>query len=163
MWSSNVEEMIRSIDVAGDFEDSKGAKGAERKTWVAFKLVRPRLGCNGPKLILLQSALLRSADSLSRLSSYLLDTRPFDRVVHYPGTPRSTDLDVLKTQGASVGSPLTAEDIISLRRLKVDLERICARAEARGIRVRRISLNPEFTTTIRTSRFLSTLSTAHIR
>jgi len=34
-----VEEMIRSIDVAADFEDELGAQVVGRRTWVAIKLV----------------------------------------------------------------------------------------------------------------------------
>jgi proline dehydrogenase len=37
-----VQEMIHSVDVAGDFEDSQAREtpGSGRRTWVAIKLVR---------------------------------------------------------------------------------------------------------------------------
>lgn len=41
-YRKNVEEMLHSIDVAGDFEDRYAAvagTSASRKTWVAVKLV----------------------------------------------------------------------------------------------------------------------------
>ncbi|THU86961.1 hypothetical protein K435DRAFT_357599 [Dendrothele bispora CBS 962.96] len=64
-----VEEMLRAIDVAGDFEDSVSGKyvldGSNdapvgRRTWVAVKL----------------TALLPSTKPLHHLSAYLLATRP---------------------------------------------------------------------------------------
>ena len=39
LHSQMVEEMIRSIDAAADYEDSLSPPG-ERSTWVAIKLVR---------------------------------------------------------------------------------------------------------------------------
>lgn len=45
--SNIVQEMIRSIDVAADFEDSHAREtpGSGRRTWVAIKLVSVGLGC----------------------------------------------------------------------------------------------------------------------
>ncbi|GBE78609.1 FAD-linked oxidoreductase [Sparassis crispa] len=114
-----VEETIHCIDVAADFE-AKHAHGrlTGRRTWVAVKL----------------SALLPNADSLIRLSKYLVATRPTPfPLVAFPGRPLPTDLDVLTAH--TPPSPLTEEDVISLRELRSDLGAICARAQARGIKV----------------------------
>jgi hypothetical protein len=35
-----IEEYIRSVDVAGDFEDKRGTPFGGRRTWVPLKLVR---------------------------------------------------------------------------------------------------------------------------
>lgn len=35
-----IEEYIHSVDVAGDFEDQRGASVIGRRTWVPLKLVR---------------------------------------------------------------------------------------------------------------------------
>ncbi|KAG9003332.1 hypothetical protein FRB94_003216 [Tulasnella sp. JGI-2019a] len=120
-YRKNVEEIIHSIDVAGDFEDRHGRPGvaAGRKTWVALKL----------------SALVPSADALKHLSSHLLDARPQDRLVHYPGTPQPTDLDVLSLTKPPVDSPLTVDDLDALRTLRNDLRRICLKAKQRDVKV----------------------------
>ena len=38
-----IEEYIRSVDVAGDFEDQRGAGAVGRRTWVPLKLVSAAL------------------------------------------------------------------------------------------------------------------------
>ncbi|KAJ6509120.1 FAD-linked oxidoreductase [Mycena vulgaris] len=115
-----VEEMIHCIDVAADFEDGIGAKQTGRRTWVAVKI----------------TALLPDASALIRLSSHILTTRPPTSSPHvvFPGMPTSTDLDVLYTPKASKGS-LSNADLQMLRELHTDLDTICARAQARGVRI----------------------------
>ena len=78
-----VEEMLRCIDIAADFEDAlpAGAGAGGRKTWVAIKMVRPSLHAVRPLLELalthaFQTALLPDAQSLINLSSYLMHSRP---------------------------------------------------------------------------------------
>lgn len=115
-----VDEIIRGIDVAADFEDSIAHNLARsRRTWVAIKI----------------TALLRDASALIRLSSYLLDTRPTtSSPIPFPGTPRATDLDILyKPVRRTI--PLNAEDIALLRDLHADLVRICTRAQERGVTI----------------------------
>ncbi|KAG8900347.1 hypothetical protein FRB99_006105 [Tulasnella sp. 403] len=122
-YRKNVEEMIHSIDVAADFEDRHALSTVQglsgRKTWVALKL----------------TALVPSADALAHFSEYLLKTRPSDGLVHYPGTPHSTDLDILSQSNPPPNSSITAEDFEALRTLKDDLERICRRAKDRNVKV----------------------------
>ncbi|KAG9310351.1 FAD-linked oxidoreductase-like protein [Chiua virens] len=115
-----VDEMIRSIDVAADFEDQFGTlQVAGRRTWVAVKL----------------SALLPNADALRNLSLYLTRARPtLSPPVPFPGTPESSDLTVLDRR-IPEGSPLTAQDVEDLRELHHDLNRICAHAKNRSVRV----------------------------
>ncbi|KAG7090579.1 hypothetical protein E1B28_009686 [Marasmius oreades] len=116
-----VNEMIRSIDVAADFEDGilKGAPTG-RRTWVAVKM----------------TALLPDAQSLINLSKFLIDTRT-PLPVPFPGCPRSTDLDVLygRHKLNRNGGPLSDDDVIALRELHQDLRRICARAQQRGVKI----------------------------
>ncbi|KAG9097237.1 hypothetical protein FS749_006756 [Ceratobasidium sp. UAMH 11750] len=117
-WKRNVDEMRASVDFAGDFEDARGQKGS-RKTWVAIKL----------------SALVPAADSLKRMSAFLLKERPRDDVP-YPGTPGSFDLVVFEgSKDVLLKGGLTEEDITSLRTLYGDLRRVCRRARERGIRL----------------------------
>ncbi|KAH8101479.1 FAD-linked oxidoreductase-like protein [Cristinia sonorae] len=112
-----VQEMIRCIDVAADFEDGY-SKDKGRRTWVAIKL----------------TALLPNASSLLALSKHIIDTRPELPVpIAFPGKPRSTDLDVLhKPQTATT---LTQQDLDDLKELHDDLIRICTRAQERGVKV----------------------------
>ncbi|KAI0248067.1 FAD-linked oxidoreductase-like protein [Lactifluus subvellereus] len=116
-----VREMIHSIDVAADFEDSQirvnGIPGSGRRTWVAVKLVR--------SLIL---------NRLLHLSTHLSSLRKYDRIL-FPGCPRTDDLAVLKMNEPPPGSPLSAQDLIDLRELHENLIRICTRARARDIRL----------------------------
>ncbi|KAF8741928.1 Proline dehydrogenase, partial [Rhizoctonia solani] len=115
-WKRNVEEMIASVEFAGDFEDTR--KGS-RKTWVAIKL----------------SALVPSADSLKRMSKFLLKSRPADDVP-FPGTPGSFDMVVFRgVKEPLIKAGLTEEDIESLRVLYEDLRTVCNRAKERGIRL----------------------------
>ncbi|KDQ30083.1 hypothetical protein PLEOSDRAFT_1053486 [Pleurotus ostreatus PC15] len=121
-----VDEMIRCIDVAADFEDSVRAEGKDiakgRKTWVAVKM----------------TALLPDAQSLINFSSYIIANRSAPPIpVAFPGYPELSDLDVLykTTPANSAGQTLTDEDIESLRDLHSDLIRICQRAQERGVRV----------------------------
>ena len=56
--------------------------------------------------------------------------------VSFPGTPDSTDLDVLHDGTLHrAGSPLIEQDIKDLKGLYDDLKRICAHAKERGVRV----------------------------
>ncbi|KAJ7088235.1 FAD-linked oxidoreductase-like protein [Mycena crocata] len=116
-----VEEMLHCIDVAADFEDGMGATQTGRRTWVAVKI----------------TALLPDASALIRLSSDILATRapstPPDVV--FPGNPTATDLDVLYAPGGSSKGSLSPADLTALCTLHSDLERICARAQARGVRI----------------------------
>ena len=75
--------------------------------------------------------------ALLNFSTFLLRTRPSrDINIPFPGCPHLSDLDVLENL-ADVGdkSPLTADDITALRELRRDLNRICARACQRQVRV----------------------------
>ncbi|KDN46400.1 hypothetical protein RSAG8_04344, partial [Rhizoctonia solani AG-8 WAC10335] len=115
-WKKNVEEMIASVEFAANFEDTQ--KGS-RKTWVAIKL----------------SALVPSADSLKRMSKFLVKSRPKDDVP-FPGTPGSFDMVVFRgAKDPLIEGGLTEEDIASLRTLYEDLRTVCKRAKERGIRL----------------------------
>ncbi|KAJ7259683.1 FAD-linked oxidoreductase-like protein [Mycena rebaudengoi] len=115
-----VDEMLRCIDVAADFENGITAKQTGRRTWVAVKI----------------TALLPDASALIRLSSHILTTRKLTSSPHvvFPGNPTVSDLDVLYTSNARK-STLTITDLQILRDLHADLELICTRAEARGVRI----------------------------
>ncbi|KIM50558.1 hypothetical protein SCLCIDRAFT_1225260 [Scleroderma citrinum Foug A] len=119
----SVEEVINSIDTAGNFEDdvTSGSRGLGRTTCVAVKL----------------SALLPRADALRNLSLHLVATRPMlSDPVPFPGSPDSTDLAIFHQRTVHrAGSPLTEEDIKDLNGLYDDLKRICTRAKERGVRV----------------------------
>ncbi|KAG9124343.1 hypothetical protein FRC07_011980 [Ceratobasidium sp. 392] len=105
-WKKNIDEMRASVDFVANFEDANGQKGS-RKTWVAIKL----------------SALVPAADSLKRMSTFLLKGRPRDDVP-YPGTPGSFDMLVFEgSREMLMKGGLTEEDITSLRRLYEDLRR----------------------------------------
>ncbi|KAI1790477.1 FAD-linked oxidoreductase [Ganoderma leucocontextum] len=114
-----VSETLHCVDVAADYEDKHTRGYTGRRTWVAIKL----------------SAMVADAESLRRLSEYLIAARP--RItgppVAFPGCPLPTDLDVLSS--SSVPGPLTPADIANLRELREDLMRICVRAQKRGIRL----------------------------
>jgi proline dehydrogenase len=132
-WKKNVQEILASVDFAGDFDDEQAGG---RKTWVAVKLVGLLLSvksvCNDHAM---QTALLPSPDSLKRMSTFLLASRPKDNV-SYPGTPGSTDLVVLQgPEDTRSLNGLTGEDVKALRELYQDLKGICARAKERGVRV----------------------------
>jgi proline dehydrogenase len=112
-----VNEMIRCIDVADEFEKEVGSE--QRKTWVAVKI----------------TALLPNASSLINLSKHLVASRPpSSKRVAFPGAPNPTDLDVLhdSRQGNTY---LTSDEIDELRKLYNDLDRICARAQEKGVKI----------------------------
>ncbi|KAG0703502.1 FAD-linked oxidoreductase-like protein [Suillus ampliporus] len=77
-----VNEMIRSINVAADFEDGRDTLQSGRlgrRTWIAVKL----------------TALLPNAQSLTNLSIYLTHTRaPLEPPVLFPGTPSPSDFSL---------------------------------------------------------------------
>ncbi|KAF8642866.1 hypothetical protein AX16_009372 [Volvariella volvacea WC 439] len=125
-----IEEMIRCIDVAAEFEDNNtrngvgaGAggqgrsEGGARKTWVALKL----------------TALLPDAHALINLSKHILASR-LGPAIPFPGNPESSDLDILSEEGA-ISKYLSKEEIASLKELKGDLERVCSRAKERGVKI----------------------------
>jgi proline dehydrogenase len=139
-----VQEMIRSIDVAGDFEDSQaradGVPGSGRRTWVAIKLVSfisiqgdvvPNYDAIGSGT---QTALLPNPAALLNLSTHLSSLHKSDPIL-FPGCPRADDVAVLKLNEPPPGSPLSAQDLVDLRDLHEDLIRICTRARARDIRL----------------------------
>ncbi|KAG1741767.1 FAD-linked oxidoreductase [Suillus paluster] len=116
-----VKEMIRSIDVAADFEDGRDTPQSGRvgrRTWVAVKV----------------TALLPNAQSLINLSTYLTHTRaPLEPPVLFPGTPSPSDLSVLHSSIPT--GALTEADIHDLKELYNDLVQICTCARERGVRV----------------------------
>ncbi|KAI0717523.1 FAD-linked oxidoreductase [Cerioporus squamosus] len=113
-----VKENLHCIDVAADFEDRHASGHTAKGTWVAIKL----------------SAMVPDAESLRRLSKYVVDRRPRGNpYVPFPGCPHPSDLDVLAS--GTPNETLTAADIAALRELREDLALICERARARGIRI----------------------------
>ncbi|TFK85682.1 FAD-linked oxidoreductase [Polyporus arcularius HHB13444] len=113
-----VQENLHCIDVAADFEDRHAHGNAGKGTWVAIKL----------------SALVPDAESLRRLSKFLVDSRPRSNpYIPFPGCPSPSDLDVLAS--GHPNEALTAADVAALRELREDLAIICERAQARGIRI----------------------------
>lgn len=89
--------------------------------------------CNA-KLDFVQSAMVPDADSLRRLSKYLVDSRPRSNPrVAFPGCPTPSDLEILSSRTPS--DTLTDADIVALRELREDLMAIGERARARGIRI----------------------------
>ncbi|PIL30760.1 hypothetical protein GSI_06928 [Ganoderma sinense ZZ0214-1] len=114
-----VSETLHCVDVAADYEDKHTRGHTGRRTWVAIKL----------------SAMVADAESLRRLSEYLIAARP--RIagppVAFPGCPLPTDLDVLSTPSAQ--GPLIPADIANLRELREDLVKICTRAQERDVRL----------------------------
>lgn len=112
-----VDEMVRCIDLAADFEDSIAGNKSHggRRTWVAVKI----------------TALLPDAHALAHLSSHVLKTRP-PLPIAFPGCPHASDLDILDSGPTET---VTAEDIAALRDLHADLTRICVRAQERGVKV----------------------------
>ncbi|KAF7971429.1 hypothetical protein HWV62_21190 [Athelia sp. TMB] len=121
-YEAIVEEMIHSIDVAADFEDKLAhTHSTGRRTWVAVKL----------------TALLPDPQSLINLSRHLLRSRPASGI-DFPGCASISDLDVLyaSTKNNSQSpSPLSDADIVALRKLHASLQRICTRAQQRGVRI----------------------------
>lgn len=132
-----VDEMLHCIDVAADFEDGLVAKQTGRRTWVAVKIVCP-LSCSHSwdTHRLPQTALLPDASALIRLSSHIISIRPptLPPQVAFPGNPTSSDLDILYAPKLPK-EILSDTDLAMLRDLHADLERICTRAQARGVRI----------------------------
>ncbi|KAH8111477.1 FAD-linked oxidoreductase [Phellopilus nigrolimitatus] len=126
-YKQMVDEMIRSIDIAADFEDRRRTKAGSdvmigRRTWVAVKM----------------TALLPDAQALINLSSHIVKSKtPASHLVCFPGTPHPADLGVLDILDPSKSpeSSLTKEDITALKELKEDLFRIGRRASERGVRI----------------------------
>ncbi|KAJ7148903.1 hypothetical protein C8R46DRAFT_1311053 [Mycena filopes] len=115
-----LDAMLHCIDVAADFENSLGVKQTGRRTWVAVNI----------------TALLPDASALIRLSSHIISTRPPTSAppVVFPGHPTHSDLDILYAS-KSPNDSVSDADATMLRELHADLERICIRAQARGVRV----------------------------
>ncbi|KAI0791690.1 FAD-linked oxidoreductase-like protein [Abortiporus biennis] len=113
-----VEEMIRSIEVAADFEDAHSGNSSKgRRTWVA-------------------TAMLPDAQSLLNLSKHIVQTRPPPpSPIAFPGNPHATDLNVLYSPLSYPDNPLSEQDIVDLKDLHEDLFRICTRAQERGVKV----------------------------
>ncbi|KAH9939018.1 ARM repeat-containing protein [Epithele typhae] len=133
-----VEETKHCIDVAAGFEEARGAGREERGTWVAIKLVSVGLSVLGARIELrarlVQSAMVEDAEALRRLSKRLVLKHAAEgSCVAFPGCPSSGDLDVLS--GVDAAGTLTQEDVAALRELREDLAGICARAQAKGIRI----------------------------
>jgi proline dehydrogenase len=115
-----VDEMIRSIDVAADFEDDVVGKESHngRRTWVAI----------------IMTTLLPDAQSLIALSSHIMATRPQHYPsIPFPGCPRPSDLSVL--DGQTDSKFLDDKDISSLRELYSNLRRICLHAQQKGVKL----------------------------
>ncbi|KAI5994218.1 FAD-linked oxidoreductase [Pisolithus marmoratus] len=125
-----VEEIIRSIDTLGDFEDRLARESGVKAcgTWIAVKL----------------TALLPRAESLRNFSVHLVHTRPeLSEPVPFPGTPNSSYLSVLDGQPWRYpASPLMEEDVRDLQELYTNLRRICMRAKERRIK---IAIDAEYT------------------
>jgi len=120
-YKRNVEESIKAIEAAGDFEDEIQARSKEtrlRRTTVAIKL----------------TAMVPSPDVLTRFSTYLLRNKPAEAQNVYPGCTHDTDLAVLDTKSSPEGQ-LGLSDICVLSELRDDLIRLCTHAEQRGVRL----------------------------
>ncbi|KAI0757553.1 FAD-linked oxidoreductase-like protein [Daedaleopsis nitida] len=105
-----VQETVHCIDVAADFEDRHSHDHTGKGTWVAIKL--------------------------SAMAAFQVPgrhTAPDQPRVAFPGCPLPSDLDVLMSGASNV--TITAEDITALRELREDLNAICERARARGVRI----------------------------
>ncbi|KAI0307413.1 FAD-linked oxidoreductase-like protein [Multifurca ochricompacta] len=117
-----MQEMIRSIDAAADFEDSQpranGIPGSGRRTWVAIKL----------------SALLPNSAALLHLSAHISSLHVDDTIL-FPGCPHGDDLAILHLTEPPSDSHLSTQDLADLRELHKDLIRICTRARARNVRL----------------------------
>ena len=81
-----------------------------------------------------QTALLPHHHSLINLSKYLVSHRP-PTDVPFPGTPDTSDLDVLYHPTPDAESVLTPQDITDLKDLHADLNAICKHAHERGVRI----------------------------
>ena len=81
-----------------------------------------------------QTALLPNPAALVHLSSHLSLLHARDPTL-FPGCPRTDDLAILGLNDPPPGSPLSAQDLTDLRKLREDLIRICTQAQARNVRV----------------------------
>ncbi|KAF8341744.1 FAD-linked oxidoreductase [Amanita rubescens] len=133
----SVDEMIKTVDTAADFEDSLDNRGnLNRRTWIALKL----------------SALIPDARALIKLSAHIVKARLSQgaQIVPFPGSPAPSDLAVLDSTHTPVifsscddqmpsaseqSMNLTQKDVESLRKLHADLEEICTRAKGRDVKV----------------------------
>jgi len=114
----HIEEIMRSIDAAAEFEAHNVTIGASpSKTWAAVKL----------------TALLPDAGSIERYSRYISSTRAHKSPggVPFPYSPQSKDLRVLATGAAP--APLTQEDLESVKDLYKELRTLCSRARDKGV------------------------------
>ncbi|KAF9074035.1 FAD-linked oxidoreductase [Rhodocollybia butyracea] len=121
LYKRCVDEMVRSIDVAAEFEDSIVGKESHsgRRTWVAIKM----------------TALVPDAESLVALSSHIVATRPqHNPPIPFPGCSRPEDLSILREREPA-SKFLNSEDIASLRELYANLRRICLRAQEKGVKL----------------------------
>ncbi|KAF9042154.1 FAD-linked oxidoreductase-like protein [Panaeolus papilionaceus] len=122
-----VDEMIRCIEVAADFEQQQvghASKARGGRTWVAVKM----------------TALLPNADTLIAWSSQIVASRrepgtlSIDNKVPFPGSARTEDMESV-LDPLSHPSKLTPEQTQDLRELYADLTRICQRAQEKGVKV----------------------------
>lgn len=114
----HIAEIVRSIDVAAEFEAQNLANGlAPSKTWAAIKL----------------TALVPDAGSIERLSTYLCQTQTLSlaRSIPFPHSPTSKDLAVLSAHSSP--TPLTLEDVEAIKELYGDLQSICIKARGQGV------------------------------
>jgi len=127
-----VQDLLHSIDVAADSEDSlvaraKGAYPTTRHAWVAIKL----------------STLLPDPRALTAFSEQILSTRkplPLTESwndVPFPGIPRLDDLEILsnETSAGDGKNVLTRGYNRDLQELYSNLVRLCTRAKERGVKV----------------------------
>ena len=83
----------------------------------------------------MQTSLVPDPSALTRLSAYLLATRPTTSPpIPFPGCPSAADLDILY-KSVKRTNPMSPEDIAVLRDLHNDLVRICTRGRERGVKV----------------------------
>ncbi|KAH9075671.1 FAD-linked oxidoreductase [Lactarius deliciosus] len=116
-----VQEMIRSINVAADFEDSRASadESSGRRTWVAIKL----------------SALLPNPDTLLHLSAHLSSLHAIRlRAISWLSTVRTISRSSSRMISRLVRH-LQRRIWPDLGELLVDLNRICSRARERNVRL----------------------------
>lgn len=127
-----VQDLLHSIDVAADSEDSlvtraEGGYTTARQTWVAIKL----------------STLLPDPRALTAFSQQILSAGkllpPTEswKDVPFPGIPRLDDLEILlnDTSAGDGKNVLTRGYNRDLQELHSNLVRICTRAKERGVKV----------------------------
>lgn len=114
----HIEEVMRLIDAAAEFEARNAAVGLlPGKTWAAVKL----------------TALLPDAGSVERYSRYISNTRAIEFLenIPFPYSPQPKDLHILSARSAP--APLTQEDLESIRDLYRELQAVCSRARDKGV------------------------------